>query len=70
VQVPAPIVRRSRVADVYNSRVEPRVLKAGTQLSDPDLVPGETALKSDLDLWRGAGGSEAVSNCRGPEQGV
>jgi Asp-tRNA(Asn)/Glu-tRNA(Gln) amidotransferase A subunit family amidase len=59
--VPAPLVYPSRVAEVYNSRVEPRVLKAGTQLSDPNLVPGETVLKSDLDLWRGAGGSWAVN---------
>jgi hypothetical protein len=59
--VPAPLVYPSRVADVYNSHLEPRVLKAGTQLSDPSLVPGETVLKSDLDLWRGAGGSWAVN---------
>jgi amidase len=59
--VPAPIVYPSRVADVYNSHLEPRVLKAGTKLSDPSLVPGETVLKSDLDLWRGAGGSWAVN---------
>jgi amidase len=59
--VPAPIVYPSRVADVYNSHLEPRVLKAGTRLSDPSLVPGETVLKSDLDLWRGAGGSWAVN---------
>jgi Asp-tRNA(Asn)/Glu-tRNA(Gln) amidotransferase A subunit family amidase len=59
--VPAPLVYPSRVADVYNSHLEPRVLKAGTKLSDPSLVPGETVLKSDLDLWRGAGGSWAVN---------
>jgi amidase len=59
--IPAPLVLPSRVADVYNSRLEPRILKAGTKISDPDLVPGEPSLKSDLDLWRGAGGSWAVN---------
>src|SRR5262249_62163100 len=33
----------------------------GTKLSNPNLVPGETTLNSDLDLWRGAGGSWAVN---------
>jgi Asp-tRNA(Asn)/Glu-tRNA(Gln) amidotransferase A subunit family amidase len=59
--IPAPPVYPSRVADVYNARLEPRVLKAGTKLSNPNLVPGETTLNSDLDLWRGAGGSWAVN---------
>ena len=38
-----------------------RVLKAGTKMSDPDLVPGEPSLKTDLDTWRSAGGSFAVN---------
>jgi amidase len=59
--IPAPLVYPSRAADAYNPRLEPRVLKAGTKLSDPSLLPGETTLKSDLDLWRGAGGSWAVN---------
>jgi amidase len=59
--IPAPLVYPSPVADVYTRRVEPRVLKMGTKLSDPNLVPGEAMLKSDLDLWRGAGGSWAVN---------
>ena len=59
--IPAPLVIPSRVADVYNARLEPRILKAGTKLSDPDLVPGEPSLKTDLDLWLGAGGSWAVN---------
>jgi len=59
--IPAPLVYPSRIAQVYNARLEPRVLKAGTKLSDPNLVPGETTLNSDLDLWRGAGGSWAVN---------
>jgi amidase len=59
--IPAPVVYPSRAADAYNPRLEPRVLKAGTKLSDPNLVPGESVLKSDLDLWRGAGGSWAVN---------
>ena len=59
--IPAPLVYPSRVAAVYDSRVEPRVLKAGTKMSDPDLVPGEPSLKTDLDTWRSAGGSWAVN---------
>src|SRR5579871_3407491 len=31
--IPAPLVYPSRVAGVYNSRLEPRVLKAGTKMS-------------------------------------
>ncbi len=59
--IPAPLVYPSRVAAVYDARVEPRVLKAGTKMSDPNLVPGEPSLKTDLDTWRSAGGSFAVN---------
>jgi Asp-tRNA(Asn)/Glu-tRNA(Gln) amidotransferase A subunit family amidase len=59
--IPAPLVYPSRVAAMYDPRVEPRVLKAGTKMSDPDLVPGEPSLKTDLDTWRSAGGSFAVN---------
>jgi Asp-tRNA(Asn)/Glu-tRNA(Gln) amidotransferase A subunit family amidase len=59
--IPAPLVYPSRVAAVYDPRVELRVLKAGTKMSDPDLVPGEPSLKADLDTWRSAGGSWAVN---------
>jgi len=59
--VPPPIVLPSRVPEVYNARTEPRVLKAGTRLSDPNLLPGETTLEKDLDLWRGAGSSWSVN---------
>jgi Asp-tRNA(Asn)/Glu-tRNA(Gln) amidotransferase A subunit family amidase len=59
--IPAPLVYPSRVADVYNPRVEPRVLKTGTKMSDPDLVPGEPSLKADLDTFRSGGGSFAVN---------
>jgi Asp-tRNA(Asn)/Glu-tRNA(Gln) amidotransferase A subunit family amidase len=59
--IPAPLVYPSRVADVYNSRLEPRILKAGTKMPDPDLVPGEPSLKTDLDTFRSAGGSFAVN---------
>src|SRR5258708_36665727 len=59
--IPAPLVYPSRVAAVYNPRVEPRVLKAGTKMSDPDLVTGEPSLKTDLDTWRSAGGRRAVN---------
>ena len=59
--IPAPLVYPSRVAAVYDPRVEPRVLKAGTKMSNPDLVPGEPSLKTDLDTFRSAGGSFAVN---------
>jgi amidase len=59
--IPAPLVYPSRVAAVYDRLVEPRVLKAGTKMSDPDLVPGEPSLKTDLDTFRSAGGSWAVN---------
>src|SRR5499427_2450872 len=59
--IPAPLVYPSRVAAVYDPGVEPRVLKAGTKMSDPDFVPGEPSLKTDLDTWRSAGGSWAVN---------
>jgi len=59
--IPAPLVFPSRVADVYNARLEPRILKAGTKMSDSDLVPGEPSLKTDLDTFRSAGGSWAVN---------
>jgi hypothetical protein len=59
--IPAPLVYPSRVADVYNARLEPRILRAGTKMSDPDLVPGEPSLKTDLDTFRSGGGSFAVN---------
>jgi amidase len=59
--IPAPLVYPSRVADVYDTRVEPRVIKAGTKMSNPDLVPGEASLKTDLDTFRSAGGSWSVN---------
>jgi hypothetical protein len=59
--IPAPLVYPSRVADVYSPRVEPRVLKAGTKMSDPNLVPGEPSLKADLDTFRSGGGSFGVN---------
>jgi len=59
--IPAPLVYPSRVAAEYDPRVEPRVLKAGTKMSDPALVPGEATLKTALDTWRSAGGSWAVN---------
>jgi Asp-tRNA(Asn)/Glu-tRNA(Gln) amidotransferase A subunit family amidase len=43
------------------TRTEPRNLKAGTVMSDPALVPGEPVLKTDLDTYRGSGGSWAVN---------
>src|SRR5712671_2252902 len=59
--IPAPLVFPSRDAAVYDTRLEPRVLKAGTKVSNLDLVPGEPSLKTDLDTFRSGGGSFAVN---------
>ena len=55
------IVLPNRIAAQFNSRTEPSTLKAGTKLSDPNLLPEETTLKADLNLWRGASGSWSVN---------
>jgi Asp-tRNA(Asn)/Glu-tRNA(Gln) amidotransferase A subunit family amidase len=59
--IPPNIILASRQAATYNAGTEPRLLKAGTELSDPNFLPGEQILKTDLDLYRGAGGSWAVN---------
>jgi len=59
--VPPHVVLPNRTPEVFNARTEPGNLKAGTQLSDPNLLPGETTLKADLNLWRGASGSWSVN---------
>ncbi|MBI4487637.1 MAG: amidase [Deltaproteobacteria bacterium] len=65
--IPPPIILPSRLPASYNARTEPRVLKAGTVLSDPTLLPSEPVLKTDLDIFRGAGGSWGVN--LSPESG-
>jgi hypothetical protein len=52
--VPPHVIVASRIPAAYNNGTEPRVLKAGTKLSDPKLLPDEATLKTDLDTWRGA----------------
>jgi amidase len=59
--IPPHIILANRQAAHYNARTEPRILKAGSALSDPSLLPDEPVLKSDLDLYRGAGGSWSVN---------
>ena len=59
--LPPHIIVASRQAASYNTGTEPRILKAGTQLSDANFLPGEQLLKTDLDLFRGAGGSWSVN---------
>ena len=59
--IPPHMVLANRTPAVYDTRTEPRVLKAGTQLSDAKLLPDEAVLKTDLDLWRGAGSSWSVN---------
>jgi len=59
--IPPNIILKNRLAKTLESHTEPRVLKAGTVMSDPRLVPGEPVLKSDLDTYRGSGSSFAVS---------
>jgi Asp-tRNA(Asn)/Glu-tRNA(Gln) amidotransferase A subunit family amidase len=59
--IPPHIILTNRLAITLETRTEPRILKAGTAMSDPALVPGEPVLKSDLDTYRGSGSSFAVS---------
>jgi len=59
--IPAHPVLVSREPANYNTRTEPRNLKAGTTLSNADFLPGEQTLKTDIDLNRGAGGSWGVN---------
>jgi Asp-tRNA(Asn)/Glu-tRNA(Gln) amidotransferase A subunit family amidase len=59
--IPPHIILANRQPAHYNAHTEPRVLKAGTALSDPALLPDEPVLKTDLDLYRGAGGSWSVN---------
>jgi amidase len=59
--VPPHIILPNRVAQTVATRTEPRNLKAGTVMSDPNLIPKEPVLKTDLDIHRGAGASWAVN---------
>jgi amidase len=59
--IPPHIILTNRLGITLETRTEPRILKAGTAMSDPALVPGESVLKSDLDTYRGSGSSFAVS---------
>ena len=59
--IPPHIILTNRLAKTVETRTEPKILKAGTVMSDPTLVPGEPVLKSDLDTYRGSGSSFAVS---------
>ena len=65
--IPPPVILPSRLPAAYDTGTEPRLLKAGTVLSDPTLLPGEQVLKTDLDIFRGAGGSWGVN--LSPESG-
>jgi amidase len=58
---PPHIILTNRLAKTVETHTEPRILKSGTLMSDPNLVPGEPVLKSDLDTYRGSGSSFAVS---------
>ena len=59
--IPPHIILTNRLAKTVETRTEPKILKAGTVMSDPTFVPGEPVLKSDLDTYRGSGSSFAVS---------
>jgi len=51
----------NRLAKTVEAYTEPRILKAGTVMSDPNFIPREPVLQSDLDTYRGSGSSFAVS---------
>ena len=59
--IPPHTILTNRLAKSVEAYTEPRILKAGTVMSDPKLVPGEPVLQSDLDTYRGSGSSFAVS---------
>jgi amidase len=59
--IPPHIILTNRLAKTVETHMEPRVLRAGTVMSDSTLVPGEPVLQSDLDTYRGSGSSFAVS---------
>jgi hypothetical protein len=59
--IPPHIILTNRLAKTAETYTEPRVLKAGTVMSNPNLLPGEPVLQSDLDTCRGSGSSFAVS---------
>ncbi|HEX5608040.1 MAG TPA: amidase [Candidatus Binatia bacterium] len=58
---PPHTILTNRLAKTVEAYTEPRILKAGTVMSDPSVVPGEPVLQSDLDTYRGSGSSFAVS---------
>jgi len=59
--IPPHIILTNRLGKTVETYTEPKILKSGTVMSDPTLVPGEPVLKSDLDTYRGSGSSFAVS---------
>jgi Asp-tRNA(Asn)/Glu-tRNA(Gln) amidotransferase A subunit family amidase len=59
--IPPHIILTNRLAKTVETRTEPKILKAGTVMSDPTLVPREPVLQSDLDTYRGSGSSFAVN---------
>jgi amidase len=59
--IPPHVILTNRLAKTAETYTEPRVLKAGTVMSNPNLLPGEPVLQSDLDTCRGSGSSFAVS---------
>ena len=59
--IPPHIILTNRLAKTLDTCTEPRNLKAGTVMSDPNLIPGEAVLKTELDTYRGSGGSWAVN---------
>jgi Asp-tRNA(Asn)/Glu-tRNA(Gln) amidotransferase A subunit family amidase len=59
--IPPHLILPNRLAKTFETRTEPRNLKAGTSMSDASLVPGELVLRSDLDTYRGSGSSWAVN---------
>lgn len=59
--LPPHVILANRLPETVASRTEPRTLKAGAVMSDPTLIPGEAVLKTDLDTYRGSGGSWAVN---------
>ena len=59
--IPPHIILTNRLAKTLETHTEPRNLKAGTVMSDSNLIEDERVLKNDFDTFRGSGSSWAVN---------
>ena len=53
--IPSPVILPSRLPAAYDTRTEPRMLKAGTALSDSTLLPDEPVSENRFGCIQGRG---------------